>query len=367
MSLPGIELAMLLAGMPCNYGAAVPALPTHDVAPALSTQEPALPIERAEALETSLPASQSGILPEAPPESPTPHVPPPGIEQPVPAIDQSAESPQTQEPVPGIDQNVIVVTGRKGGAPDDPIRQVNAISFAATEAVDKAVLAPAARGYSQVVPRPIRTGVSNFLHNLHEPVVILNYMLQLKPGKAAETLGRFAINSTIGGAGLFDVAKRCPFRLPRHRNGFGDTLGFYGVRPGPYLFLPLIGPTTPRDLVGLLADRMVLPVSVGHLRAFKTLKRYTGPLAVAKVLDHRAEFDEQLQRLRALSANPYVARRDFYLQSRQAEIDGLRGRHSHATDPTSGLDEPHAGASSRPDQYPETPPSNSLCPRPGSN
>lgn len=363
MSLPGIELAMLLAGMPCNHGGAVPPLPTHDVAPAPATQEHALPIERAEALETSLPASQSDILPEAP----TPHLPPPGIDQPVPAIDQSPESPETQASVPGIDQNEIVVTGRKGGAPDDPIRQVNAISFAATEAVDKAVLGPAARGYAQVVPRPIRTGMSNFLHNLHEPVVILNYMLQLKPGKAAETLGRFAINSTIGSVGLFDVAKRRPFRLPPRRNGFADTLAYYGVRPGPYLFLPLIGPTTPRDLVGLLVDRMVLPVSVGHLRAFKTLKRYTGPLAVAKVLDHRAEFDQQLQSLRARSANPYAARRDFYLQSRQAEIDGLRGRHSHATSPTSRLDELHACTPSRPHQHSGTPPSNNFCPRPGSN
>jgi phospholipid-binding lipoprotein MlaA len=366
VSLPGIELAMLLAGMPCNHGGAVPALPTQFVAPAPATQEHALPIERAGAPETSSPAGQPDILPEATPESPTPPVPPPGMEQPAPAIDQPPESPQTGAPVPGSDQNVIVVTARKGGAPDDPIRAVNAISFAATEAVDKAVLGPAALGYAQVVPRPVRTGVSNFLHNLHEPVVVLNYMLQLKPGKAAETVGRFAINSTIGGAGLFDVAKRRPFRLPRRRNGFGDTLGYYGVRPGPYLFLPLIGPTTPRDLVGLLVDRMMLPVSVGHLSAFRALKRYTGPLAVAKVLDHRAEFDAQLQSLRARSADPYVARRDFYLQSRQAEIDGLRGRHS-ATRPTPGLDELHAGASSGADWHSGTPLSKSLCPRPGSN
>src|SRR3546814_2571466 len=88
-------------------------------------------------------------------------------------------------------------------------------------------------------------------------------LLQFKIGKALETVGRFAINSTIGAAGVFDVAKKAPINLPYRSNGFANTLGFYGVEPGPYFFLPLVGPTTLRDMVGDGIDLLVLPVSVG--------------------------------------------------------------------------------------------------------
>ncbi|MCE3590054.1 VacJ family lipoprotein, partial [Escherichia coli] len=102
-------------------------------------------------------------------------------------------------------------------------------------------------------------GIRNFFNNLSEPVSFLNFMLQIKPGRAAETVARFAVNTTVGVGGVIDVARRKPFRRPRRPNGFANTLGFYGVKPGPFLFLPLIGPTTVRDLVGLSIDRMVLP------------------------------------------------------------------------------------------------------------
>ena len=87
--------------------------------------------------------------------------------------------------------------------------------------------------------------------------------MQLKPRKSLETLGRFAINSTAGIAGLFDVSKNRPINLPRRVNGFAYTLGYYGVKPGPYMYLPLIGPTTVRDLVGRVGDISLLPVVVG--------------------------------------------------------------------------------------------------------
>ncbi|MFX6258432.1 MlaA family lipoprotein, partial [Acinetobacter baumannii] len=88
-------------------------------------------------------------------------------------------------------------------------------------------------------PVPVRSGIRNFLYNLREPIVFVNFLLQHKAGKAAETLGRFVVNSTVGVGGLFDMAKRRPIHLPRRPNGFADTLGFYGVKPGPFLFLPL--------------------------------------------------------------------------------------------------------------------------------
>jgi phospholipid-binding lipoprotein MlaA len=221
----------------------------------------------------------------------------------------------------------IIVTARPGAAPGDPLEHINAKSFEVTQAVDNAVIGPVALAYEHSLPKPIRSGLRNFLYNLREPVVFLNFIIQLKPGKGAETFGRFAINSTIGVAGLVDVAKRHPFKLPRRPNGFADSLGFYGVKPGPFFFLPLIGPTTLRDLVGDGVDRFVLPLSVG--RPFNRLA-YTVPTAVVGTLDRRAEFYEKLRTIRG-SPDPYSTRRDLYLQGRQAEIDHLRG-HLHCSE-----------------------------------
>jgi phospholipid-binding lipoprotein MlaA len=144
----------------------------------------------------------------------------------------------------------IVVTARPAPPQGDPMQALNRTSLKAVRSVDKAVTGPLARSYKRTIPSPVRGGVGNALRNLGEPAVIVNYMLQLKPGKSLETLGRLAINSTIGGAGLFDVAKKRPFNLPYHPNGLANTLGYYGVKPGPYMYLPLIGPTTVRDLRG---------------------------------------------------------------------------------------------------------------------
>ncbi|TCQ05660.1 VacJ family lipoprotein [Sphingomonas sp. PP-CC-3A-396] len=216
----------------------------------------------------------------------------------------------------------IVVTGRKETA-GDPLRAVNAESFAVTQKVDDAVIGPVARTYKNNVPSPIRRGIHNFLYNLREPIVFLNFLLQFKPGKAAETVGRFAINTTIGVAGVLDMAKRKPFHLPRRSNGFANTLGYYGVKNGPFLFLPIVGPTTIRDLLGGAVDRLILPVGVGH--PF-TSTSYTVPAGILGALDHRSEFDQTLKDLHDNSPDPYAATRSFYLNRRQAEIDHLHGR-----------------------------------------
>ena len=248
-----------------------------------------------------------------------------------------------QGTLPGLyqadaDQSDILVTARPRHVAGDPLQDVNARSFAATQAVDEAVIGPVSHGYERTLPRPVRDGLRNVLSNLREPSVFLNYLVQLKPGKAAETAVRFALNSTLGGGGLFDVAKRRPFELPRRLNGFADTLGYYGVKPGPFMFLPLIGPTTLRDLVGDGLDRFLLPLAVG---APFNRPNYTVPAAVLTALDHRAEFDEELQKLRD-TADPYAASRDDYLQRRQAEIDALRGARRRATSPTLPAAEPIA-------------------------
>lgn len=271
--------------------------------------------------------------------------------QPIPAVSAQAAAPAPAPPSPagapasdGVQPDpaappaappsadgpdAITVTARPP-SPADPLAEVNAKSFEVVQAVDDAVIAPVAHGYMNTAPRPLQKGVHNFLNNLDEPVVFLNFLLQLKIGKAVETLGRFTINSTVGVAGLFDVAKRKPFRLPRRSNGLADTLGFYGVKPGPYFFLPLIGPTTLRDMLGRVVDLSVLPATVG--------KPFTEPLVslgkgALSSLDDRVEMDAELRDLRENTADPYVATRERYLKRRAAEIDVLRGKRRSVEDP----------------------------------
>lgn len=216
----------------------------------------------------------------------------------------------------------IVVKARAPAPAGDPLQAVNARSYAVAQKVDDAVVGPIAHGYEHAVPKPVRSGIRNFLNNTREPVVFLSFLLELKPGKAGETAGRFAINSTVGIGGVFDIAKRKPFHLPRRPNGLADALGYYGVRPGPFLFLPLIGPTTVRDALGGFADRLVLPMAIGTPFNQFAYAAGTGSLSA---LDRRIEFDGQLQEMRDQD-NPYATRRALYLKQRQVEIQGLHNR-----------------------------------------
>lgn len=221
------------------------------------------------------------------------------------------------------DPDGIIVTARKEAPPGDPLVGVNEVSYDVVQGLDKALVAPVSMAYKSAVPQPVRAGLRNFLNNLQEPLVFLNYMLQLKPGKAAETVGRFAVNSTIGAAGLFDVARKKPFKLPRRNNGFGTTLGYYGVKPGPFLFLPIIGPTSARDIVGRWLDLLVLPAAIGKPFSEPT---YAIATTAIRALDDRVEADKALREIRDGPRDPYSAMRDAYLQRRQAEIDVLKGK-----------------------------------------
>lgn len=217
----------------------------------------------------------------------------------------------------------IVVTAKPAPPRSDPMQAVNRETFKVVRSVDKAVTGPLARGYKTTLPSLIRGGLRNALRNLGEPVVIVNYMLQLKPGKGLETLGRLAINSTVSVAGLFDVAKKRPFNLPYHANGLANTLGYYGVKPGPYMYLPLIGPTTVRDLAGRVGDVSLLPLALGGPFSDPL---FTGPATVVRMVDDRAEADDAIKRSITDNADPYSATRSKFLKQRQAEIDVLRGR-----------------------------------------
>lgn len=223
----------------------------------------------------------------------------------------------------------IVITGRRPRR-NDPLRAANVVSFELTQMVDDALIAPVAHIYERATPRPVRTGIRNFMRNLREPIVFANFLLQLKFGKAAETVGRFALNSTIGILGVVDVAKRCPFNLPYRPNGFSDTLGVYGVKEGPYLFLPLIGPTTVRDIAGGAVDGIASPLAIGG--PFRN-RSYIVASNAFRVANQRVEMEGTLQQVRE-SADPYSARRDLYRQGRASRIDRLKGEEgAGASDP----------------------------------
>lgn len=251
----------------------------------------------------------------------------------------------------------IIVQARPRATPADPLVELNVKTFAATQAVDEAIVAPVASAYQHTMPEQLRDGLRNFLNNTHEPVVFLNFLVQHKPGKAVETFARFAINTTFGVAGVFDVAKKRPFNLKRRPNGLADTLGFYGVKPGPFLFLPLVGPTTVRDAVGGIVDRLLLPLALGS--PFNQLA-YTTSTGALSALDRRIAFDQQLTAIRNGTTNQYTARRQLYLETRQAEIDDLRGRHTAKTHPMTGSLSPSTdsknswvpGASPQPEPQP---------------
>ncbi len=253
------------------------------------------------------------------------------------AIPEAEQAAQAAQAAPDNAQDdEIVVRARPRSPREDPLQELNLKTYAVVQTADKLVVAPAAKAYSKIFPSFLRAGLRHFFNNLNEPVVFVNYLLQHKIGKAFETVGRFGVNSTLGVAGVVDVAKKAPFKLPKRRNSFANTMGFYGVKPGPFLFLPLIGPTTVRDLLGVSVDKLLLPSAVG-----KPFNRvwYTLPATIIGTLDDRVEFAEKLQKFRN-SSDPYAASRASYLQSRQAEIDALHVHGHRRVKPEAPSDTP---------------------------
>jgi phospholipid-binding lipoprotein MlaA len=200
--------------------------------------------------------------------------------------------------------------------PGDPFEGFNRRMFAIEEGLDRYVFGPLSRSYG-AAPRGVQRALRNWAHNLGEPVVFANDLLQGRPGTAAKTLTRFVVNSTFGLAGLMDVAKKN--HLPRHENSFGTTLGKWGVGPGPYIFLPLVGPTTVRDGVGSVGDIGLNPL---------TYSRFDGraEIGIAQTvidgLSTRVDSAQDLNHIRETSTDPYATLRSYFLQNRQAEITG---------------------------------------------
>lgn len=198
------------------------------------------------------------------------------------------------------------------GDPRDPLEGFNRGVAKFNDGVDAAILRPVATAYKEVVPQLARTGVNNFFNNLQDVWTAVNSGLQLKGQAAAESVMRVGVNTVFGIFGLFDVASE--MRIERHREDFGQTLGRWGVPPGPYLVLPILGPSSLRDTVALPVDWAGNPV--GRMSDVSTRNWLT---ALDRV-DTRARLLGIGSLVEEAALDKYSFVRDIYLQRRSDDV-----------------------------------------------
>ena len=202
-----------------------------------------------------------------------------------------------------------------GPDPDDPFEQTNRSAFASHMALQRNVVVPVEDAYTDTVPEVVRGSLHNLLINLEFPAIFINDSLQLSAGRAISTMARFVVNSTVGIGGLLDPATG--FGLPFRDNDFGATLANYGVGDYPYLMVPVIGPTNPRDLTGKVVDIFLNPV---HYIAVPGGILTDAAENGVRELDRRAENYQELQRIESTDKDPYVTVRKLSRERRNAEI-----------------------------------------------
>ena len=200
-----------------------------------------------------------------------------------------------------------------GPDPRDPLEPFNRGVYKFNDTVDKAVLKPTAQGYAAVVPDPVRGGVTNFFQNLRDVTNAFNDLLQGKFSAAATDVGRVVVNSTVGILGVFDVASRVG--LTKHNEDFGQTLGVWGLRDGPYLVLPILGPSTVRDSGGLVVDYFTDPEFYIFPHA---PENYV--VAGVRLVNVRANLLDSEKIFDAAATDRYTFLRDAYLQRRRSLI-----------------------------------------------
>lgn len=224
----------------------------------------------------------------------------------VPTLASAQEAAPASEPAPAA-------------ASGDPWQGFNRNMFGVHQAVDGAVLEPVARGYRAITPRPVRTGVLNFLRNLKAPVIFANDVLQGEVSRAGNTVGRFAINTTLGIGGIFDPATS--MGLERHDEDFGQTLAVWGVPSGPYLFVPLMGPTTVRDGAGQIIDGVFDPLTWADFDDVDTVRAARG---VMTAIATRELLLDQIDSFEAQGGDLYVTYRSAFEVAREAAIQNGR-------------------------------------------
>lgn len=207
--------------------------------------------------------------------------------------------------------------------PRDPYEGFNRGVFAFNDGLDKAVVKPATTVYRTVTPVPARRGFSRVLSNLMEPLHFVNNLLQGKPKRALNSLGRFVVNTTIGVGGLADHATG--MGMPSTSEDFGQTFAVWGAKNSPYVVLPLLGPSTVRDAAGTGLQFFVDPVGIALDEAGASGELKAGVTAL-RVIDGRSRvMDTGYDAVLATSADPYATARDAYLQRRELDIADQQG------------------------------------------
>jgi phospholipid-binding lipoprotein MlaA len=202
---------------------------------------------------------------------------------------------------------------------NDPIEPTNRAIFEFNLGLDRFVLKPVTGAYRAVFPQPVRDGVHNFLQNLRAPVIFANDLLQGEPGRAVTTFGRFIVNSTLGVAGFGDPAES--LGMAQHDEDFGQTLAVWGVGEGPYVMLPVFGPSNPRDVTGRIVDFFLDPINWWAFNSDSTAADWV-PIARAVItgIDTRDQLWDVLEDLERTSIDYYAAIRSLYRQRRMDEI-----------------------------------------------
>lgn len=210
---------------------------------------------------------------------------------------------------------------------NDPLEPTNRFFYKFNDTLDRYTFKPVAQGYVAVVPAPVRTGLHNVLANLSSPVLFGNDVLQANPRRAGDTLSRFLINSTVGVLGTFDVAKG--WGIPGHDTSFNVTLGVWGVPDGPFLYLPILGPSSPRGVAGFAGDVALDPFTyVPHGYGLLTLNWARYGLGL---VDARAALLGDLDKVQASALDPYATIRSLYRQHTASQIE--EDRHDRPMTP----------------------------------
>lgn len=208
---------------------------------------------------------------------------------------------------------------------NDPLQPMNRVFYKINEGFDTVLLRPAAVVYVHVVPAPLRTGIHNMLSNLDTPVQLGNDMLEGKPRRAGDTTMRFVINTTVGLLGFFDPASKWGY--PNHDADFGMTLASWGVPEGPFLFLPVLGPSDPRDAFGFGVDMEADPFAWFGQGAGVTAARWSrfGLTAV----DQRSRVLGDISSIKKTALDPYATFRSLYRQHRHSQIEAMENDDRH--------------------------------------
>jgi phospholipid-binding lipoprotein MlaA len=196
--------------------------------------------------------------------------------------------------------------------PRDPYENFNRKVFVFNQVLDQALVKPVSKGYSNYVPEFIQTTVGNFFGNLADVWTAVNNFLQAKPREGMQDTGRVLVNTVFGVAGLADVATKLGFQ--KHKEDFGQTLGKWGVQPGPYVMLPVFGPSTMRDAVAKPLDLYADPVNLS------TSFDVEYSLRAIRLVDDRARLLPTTDMIEKVALDPYQFVRDAHFQQREARV-----------------------------------------------